>query len=148
MNDESCARHPDSTRSEFWRALSYQIGDEHADRLTWWVDLYLWWYGIAPARLRTPVPGGFVPRMDGPIATTVRGAFAALLSAVERVNGRTASALADPLRDLERAIDRAAERERKTSPPRVFSAVDLGRLRDLIPDEDWEVVSDAKSAWS
>lgn len=71
MNDESCARHSNSARSEFWRALSYQIGDEHADRLTWWVDLYLWWYGIAPARLRAPVPGGFVSKMDGPLTTSV-----------------------------------------------------------------------------
>lgn len=52
----SCAFHtnlqnkPTHHRTDFWRVLSWQLGDRHANRICWLVDLYCWWANVDPAR--------------------------------------------------------------------------------------------------
>ena len=53
----TCARHPDGTASELWRSLSYQVGDEHANRICSCIDLYCRVMNLPVERLRSHVPG-------------------------------------------------------------------------------------------
>ena len=46
----TCARYPDGTRTEFWRDISWRVGDRHADRLCRFIDFYCRWFGLDPAR--------------------------------------------------------------------------------------------------
>lgn len=43
-------------RSEFWRELSWRLGDEHTNRLCWLVDGYCRVFGVERERFHGRVP--------------------------------------------------------------------------------------------
>ncbi len=49
--EESCGGVRGS-RSDLWRHLSWCIGDTHANRICWVIDLYCRLFGIDPAQLQ------------------------------------------------------------------------------------------------
>ena len=44
--------------SEFWRHLSYRVGDEHASRICRLLDIYCWLFGVNVNKFYSRVPGG------------------------------------------------------------------------------------------
>lgn len=53
---DSVNRDPFGTHSPFWRELSWRCGDEHANRICWWVDLYCRVFGLGKERFYRSVP--------------------------------------------------------------------------------------------
>jgi hypothetical protein len=159
----TCARHPDGTRSELWRSLSYQVGDEHANRITRGIDLYCRLVRLSVERLRSHVPGAapagptpqkVVPIKYQPVARALeelRAVVAAMGGYFVKDTRPCTSSLLATLRDrftaLEDAIDAHTATERREHPMRVVETIGLGRLPDLVPAERWEVAGDAKAAW-
>lgn len=43
-------------RSEFWRELSWRVGDQHAHRICWLVDGYCRLVGLSKSRFHQRVP--------------------------------------------------------------------------------------------
>ena len=159
----TCARHPDGTASELWRSLSYQVGDEHANRICSCIDLYCRVMNLPVERLRSHVPGaspvGPTPqKVVSPGFQPVAQALEELRMVVAAVGGHfvkdtqpCTSSLLATLRErftaLEDAIDARIATERREHPMYVAEVVGAGRLPELVPDEPWEVVGDAKAAW-
>lgn len=54
----SCARDSTGTRTDIWRTFSWYLGDKHANRLCWLLDLYLILVGRDPKGLWMPTPRG------------------------------------------------------------------------------------------
>ena len=44
------------SRTEFWREISWRVGDEHASRICWWLDVYCRWTGLDPLKFHGAVP--------------------------------------------------------------------------------------------
>lgn len=55
---ESCAGTL-GVRSEFWRELSWRCGDEHANRICRWVDLYCRLFRLERKRFYRRVPRAY-----------------------------------------------------------------------------------------
>lgn len=43
-------------RTEFWRELSWRVGDEHADRICRWLDGYCWLFKLDRAKFHGHLP--------------------------------------------------------------------------------------------
>jgi hypothetical protein len=52
----SVNRTADGSHSDFWRELSWRLGDEHADRICRWVDFYCWLFSVGHERFYRSVP--------------------------------------------------------------------------------------------
>jgi hypothetical protein len=51
----SCAR-IGLSRTEFWRGISWHIGDVHADRICKMIDAYCWIFGLDQKKFHQPAP--------------------------------------------------------------------------------------------
>lgn len=47
---------PRSQRSQFWRELSYRVGDTHANRICWAIDIYCWLFRVDKFKFATRLP--------------------------------------------------------------------------------------------
>jgi len=54
---EDVGRFPGGGRTELWRTLSWQVGDDHADRIARILSAYAKVFGIPPSMLRQTSPG-------------------------------------------------------------------------------------------
>ena len=43
-------------KGEFWREISWRVGDEHANRICWILGVYCWFFGLDQTRLDEKVP--------------------------------------------------------------------------------------------
>ncbi len=64
MSKKMCSHHYElscsgerSSRSDFWRHISWGVGDKHANRICWLVDIYCRIFGLDPANLQVSPRG-------------------------------------------------------------------------------------------
>jgi hypothetical protein len=53
----SVALHQPGRHTEFWRTISWHVGDDHADVICGIIDLYCWVAGIDTKKFHKPPPG-------------------------------------------------------------------------------------------